>query len=365
MRARVPAVTGRRLWFVGIGGAGSRAYAQLARAWGAEVGGWDRVRTPYLEPLDGRARSRSRPSRSCPTAGRRSSRPRTRACPGCGARSSSPSSSRLRRVDRRRRHARQGDDGGDDRVRPARDRARPRLADRRAGAAARLERGLRGGLARRRGRRVGPHGLRAAGRDRGRHERRARPPHRVRVARPSSRTRSSAGSSARRTSCATRRRSTASSRCRASTTGATPARRSPRSSSRACRATRPSRRSRRFTGHGPALRGPRGRRRDDRRRLRPPPDRDRRDDRRRARALSRARACACSSSRTSTRARGTSRRELAAALAAADDVTVTDVYPAREQPLPGVTGKLVVDALERPRRARRLDSDASRTARHG
>ena len=44
---------GRRLWFVGIGGAGLSAYAQLARAWGAEVGGWDRVRTPYLEPLDG------------------------------------------------------------------------------------------------------------------------------------------------------------------------------------------------------------------------------------------------------------------------------------------------------------------------
>jgi UDP-N-acetylmuramate--alanine ligase len=44
-------VTGRRLWFVGIGGAGLSAYAQLARAWGAQVGGWDRVRTPYLEPL--------------------------------------------------------------------------------------------------------------------------------------------------------------------------------------------------------------------------------------------------------------------------------------------------------------------------
>jgi UDP-N-acetylmuramate--alanine ligase len=44
-------MTGRRLWFVGIGGAGLSAYAQLARAWGAEVGGWDRVRTPYLEPL--------------------------------------------------------------------------------------------------------------------------------------------------------------------------------------------------------------------------------------------------------------------------------------------------------------------------
>ena len=42
---------GRRLWFVGIGGAGLSAYAQLARAWGAEVGGWDRVETPYLAPL--------------------------------------------------------------------------------------------------------------------------------------------------------------------------------------------------------------------------------------------------------------------------------------------------------------------------
>ena len=42
---------GRRLWFVGIGGAGLSSYAQLARAWGAEVGGWDRVRTPYMEPL--------------------------------------------------------------------------------------------------------------------------------------------------------------------------------------------------------------------------------------------------------------------------------------------------------------------------
>ena len=46
-------MTGRRLWFVGIGGAGLSAYAQLARAWGAEVGGWDRVRTPYLEELEG------------------------------------------------------------------------------------------------------------------------------------------------------------------------------------------------------------------------------------------------------------------------------------------------------------------------
>ncbi|MBA2463177.1 MAG: UDP-N-acetylmuramate--L-alanine ligase [Actinobacteria bacterium] len=44
---------GRRVWFVGIGGAGLSAYAYLARAWGAEVGGWDRVETPYLRRLEG------------------------------------------------------------------------------------------------------------------------------------------------------------------------------------------------------------------------------------------------------------------------------------------------------------------------
>jgi UDP-N-acetylmuramate--alanine ligase len=44
---------GRRLWIAGIGGAGMSAYAVLAHAWGAEVRGWDRVRTPYLEHLDG------------------------------------------------------------------------------------------------------------------------------------------------------------------------------------------------------------------------------------------------------------------------------------------------------------------------
>jgi UDP-N-acetylmuramate--alanine ligase len=39
---------GRRLWFVGIGGAGLSGYAVLAKAWGAEVSGWDRNETPYL-----------------------------------------------------------------------------------------------------------------------------------------------------------------------------------------------------------------------------------------------------------------------------------------------------------------------------
>jgi UDP-N-acetylmuramate--alanine ligase len=44
---------GRRFWLAGIGGAGMSAYALLARAWGAEVRGWDRVATPYLDHLEG------------------------------------------------------------------------------------------------------------------------------------------------------------------------------------------------------------------------------------------------------------------------------------------------------------------------
>src|SRR6266487_3511192 len=51
-RSSLPSqLEGRRLWFVGIGGAGLSAYAKLARARGAEVGGWDRVETPYVGDL--------------------------------------------------------------------------------------------------------------------------------------------------------------------------------------------------------------------------------------------------------------------------------------------------------------------------
>ena len=46
-------LAGRRLWLAGIGGAGMSGYALLAHAWGAEVAGWDRVETPYLRHLDG------------------------------------------------------------------------------------------------------------------------------------------------------------------------------------------------------------------------------------------------------------------------------------------------------------------------
>jgi UDP-N-acetylmuramate--alanine ligase len=40
------------LWFVGIGGAGMSALAVACREWGAEVGGSDRSRTPYVEALE-------------------------------------------------------------------------------------------------------------------------------------------------------------------------------------------------------------------------------------------------------------------------------------------------------------------------
>jgi len=46
-------LAGRRIWIAGIGGAGMSSYALLADAWGAEVAGWDRVETPYLRHLDG------------------------------------------------------------------------------------------------------------------------------------------------------------------------------------------------------------------------------------------------------------------------------------------------------------------------
>jgi UDP-N-acetylmuramate--alanine ligase len=42
-------LAGRRLWFAGIGGAGLSAYSVLARAWGADAAGWDPHETPYLE----------------------------------------------------------------------------------------------------------------------------------------------------------------------------------------------------------------------------------------------------------------------------------------------------------------------------
>ncbi len=48
-----PPLEGRRLYFVGIGGSGLSAYANIARAWGAEVRGWDLRDTIFMKTLDG------------------------------------------------------------------------------------------------------------------------------------------------------------------------------------------------------------------------------------------------------------------------------------------------------------------------
>jgi UDP-N-acetylmuramate--alanine ligase len=45
-------LAGRRFYFVGIGGAGLSAYANVAQAWGAEVRGWDVRDTIFLESLE-------------------------------------------------------------------------------------------------------------------------------------------------------------------------------------------------------------------------------------------------------------------------------------------------------------------------
>ena len=46
-------LAGRSFYFVGIGGAGLSAYANIARAWGAEVAGWDARDTIFLEAVSG------------------------------------------------------------------------------------------------------------------------------------------------------------------------------------------------------------------------------------------------------------------------------------------------------------------------
>ena len=48
----MPALDGRRIYFVGIGGSGLSAYANIARALGAEVRGWDLRETIFMETLD-------------------------------------------------------------------------------------------------------------------------------------------------------------------------------------------------------------------------------------------------------------------------------------------------------------------------
>ena len=65
--------------------------------------------------------------------------------------------------------------------------------------------------------------------------------------------------------------------------------------------------------------------------------------------LPRRRGCSPSSSRTSSRAPRTRPRASAAPCWEPTWRVVTDVYPSREQPIPGVTGELVVEAARRER----------------
>ena len=83
------------------------------------------------------------------------------------------------------------------------------------------------------------------------------------------------------------------------------------------------------------------RRRAGGRRLRPPPDGGGGRAARGARRERRRPACSRSSSRTCTAGPGSSRPTSARALGLADEVVVLDVYGAREDPEPGVTGELV------------------------
>jgi UDP-N-acetylmuramate--alanine ligase len=45
-------LAGRRIWLVGIGGAGMSALATVAKAWGADVAGSDRARSAYVDLLE-------------------------------------------------------------------------------------------------------------------------------------------------------------------------------------------------------------------------------------------------------------------------------------------------------------------------
>ena len=174
-------LAGRRLYFVGIGGSGMSAYANIARALGAEVRGWDLRDTIFMGSLEGIEVDIG--GEPAPPAGwevvvSTAHLHRIEGMPPGGL----PRGARRGAAgDRRRRCPRQDDDGGDDRVRAPGDGSRPGVDHRRDRAAARRQRRRRRRLARGRGRRVRPLDRLAAPPDRGGHEHRARPPRHLRV----------------------------------------------------------------------------------------------------------------------------------------------------------------------------------------
>ena len=180
--------SGRRLHFVGIGGAGMSGLALVARELGAEVTGSDRSGGSSYAAAPARRRDRADRGprrRQRPRGGRgrlldrdparepRARRRRERAAPRGPARRAHAVAADDRRVG----HARQDDDLEHARPRAAGRRGGPGLPRRRGGALDGLERGLGGGgVAGRRGRRVRPLAAQARAPGRGAHERRARPP---------------------------------------------------------------------------------------------------------------------------------------------------------------------------------------------
>ena len=119
-------LAGRRLYFVGIGGSGMSAYANVARACGAEVRGWDAHETIFSETLDGIEVDLGGEPR--PPDGfevdrlDRAPRPHRRHA----ARRVPRGARRRAALDRRHGRARQDDDRRDDRPRAPRDRRRSR-----------------------------------------------------------------------------------------------------------------------------------------------------------------------------------------------------------------------------------------------
>ena len=149
----------------GSGSSGSAAPGMSAlRARRAGVGRRGRRLGPRADAVPRAARApRDRRSTIAPEpAARRTAAEvvvSSRATPRSRARAARRAARRARLaapVDRRRRRAREDDDDGDDRVLPRPARARPGVPDRRRDPAARRQRARGRGLARRRGRRVGP-----------------------------------------------------------------------------------------------------------------------------------------------------------------------------------------------------------------
>ena len=335
-------LAGRRLYFVGIGGSGMSAYANIARAWGAEVRGWDARETIFIGDARRASRSTSAASRARRTGFEMivstAHRDRVEGTPRAAFLAELVAARPSIVVDGR---ARQDDDGGDDRVRAAGDRRRSGVDHRRRRPAARRERRapapgwlvVEGDESDR-----SVFALRPAAR-RG-HERRARPPRELRLRSRSSATTSTRGS--RR--CP--RSSAAGSSTRSASRSPCPGEHNRRNAAAALEAlvlagveprggrSAHSRGSPGPTGASSSSASARGVTVD--RRLRPQPDGARAQRCETARARSHARARRASTSRTSSSGRASSHRELGEALGLADVAIVTDFVGRRDAPREGV-----------------------------